>query len=276
MLVKTLGIVGCGLIGGSLALAAKKYDCFQRIVGRDLDSEALGTALDLGIIDAVWQEGDRVDAACLAVPTQYIAGSLEQVALEVADSVPIFDVGSVKISATAMLESIPANFVPCHPIAGSHKRGPSAADAELFQGNSCVICPATNTSETMIEMVSDWWRRMGASVILMNALTHDDIVSRTSHLPHLLACAAVELVRNQGESANSLAGSGFRDFSRIAAGDDTVWRHIFVDNLTNLRIGFKKFSAQVEAMLELAEEDPDALEDLLRAIAQYRRSMYDE
>lgn len=275
MFVKTLGVVGCGLIGGSIALAAKKYECFQRVVGRDIEQNALDFACELGVIDSVWQAGDEVDGVCLAVPTRHIAEHVERLQDEVAESVPIFDVGSVKKSLLGRNGSLPANFVPCHPIAGSHKSGPASADAELFRGNVCVIAPTEATDDAIVSEVATWWRQFGATVHVMDAAKHDEILGVTSHLPHVLACAAVDLVRNQGEATSKLIGSGFRDFSRIAAGNETIWRDIVVDNLTNLRIGFRELSARVETIFELAEEDPTALEDLLREITSYRKSIND-
>lgn len=271
--MKTLGVLGCGLIGGSFALAAKKYDCFERVVGRDLDADTLHTAIDQGVVDAEWQNGSPVNAICVAVPTRNIAESVRCLQVEVTKSVPIFDVGSVKATVLNSLNHEFANFVPCHPIAGSHNSGPAAAEADLFQGKTCVISPTQATNQVTVDAVAHWWRQVGATVMFLDADQHDALLATTSHLPHLLSCAAVELVSKTGESAFDLVGSGFKDFSRIAAGNEEIWRSIVVDNLANLRLSFRAFSDVIEHMLELAEQDPQRLENLLRDIAQHRKSM---
>ena len=122
-------------------------------------------------------------------------------------------------------------------IAGSHASGPEAARADLFQESVCVISPSSSTDATLLDLVAGWWRQVGARVISMPADSHDEAVALTSHLPHLVSAAVVELLMSQDQSTEDLFGSGFKDFSRIAAGDAKMWRNIFVDNLDNLRIG---------------------------------------
>lgn len=274
--MSVLGLVGCGLLGGSFALAARNHGRFCQVLGRDISSSVEQAAKRIGVIDEVWSTESSVDAVCVAVPTLAIPSIIESLANEIPSEVPIFDVGSVKASILRELSEVPSNYVPCHPIAGSHTSGPEAARADLFQGSVCVISPTSSTDGTLLESVKEWWGEIGAHVIEMPANSHDEAVALTSHLPHLVSAAVVELLMNQESSIEDLLGSGFKDFSRIAAGDAKMWRSIFEDNLDNLRIGFQDLANRIERMLKLAETDPDALERKLQHIASFRDSINSE
>lgn len=272
----TLGIVGCGMLGGSFALAAKKQGCFGRAVGRDIERATAVRAKKINVIDGLWQPHEQVDAVCVAVPTQHIGSVVSELAAELSPTIPIFDVGSVKSSILADLPELPPNFVPCHPIAGSHKSGPSAARPDLFEGCVCVVSPTSASATPAVDSVSGWWEEVGARVVKMAAGEHDAGVALTSHLPHLLSYALVEMLLNACDANKNLVGSGFRDFSRLAGGDATMWRSIFVDNLDNLRLGFRELIERIERMLDDAESDPDALERALLDIARFREALNDE
>ena len=274
--MSVLGLVGCGLLGGSFALAAKQNDCFSTVLGRDQSDQIVESAKRVGVIDDVWSDGTPVDAVCIAVPTHAIGSIVESLASEIASDVPIFDVGSVKASVLSELKEVPSNFIPCHPIAGSHRSGPGAARADLFHGSVCVISPTQSTNEDLLEIVGAWWRVVGSRVITMPANSHDEVVALTSHLPHLVSVAAVELLMSQQRSTEDLLGSGFKDFSRIAGGDAGMWRSIFVDNLDNIRNGFQDLASRIEHMLALAESDPDELERKLQRVATFRDSINGE
>ena len=271
--MSVLGVVGCGLLGGSFALAAREQKCFERVLGRDLSRSVEQTAQDLGVIDEVWSSGTAVDGVCVAVPTHAIAPVVKALSEEINSDIPIFDVGSVKASVLKELDDVPSNYIPCHPIAGSHTSGPEASRADLFRGSVCVISPTQSTDGALLDLVREWWSEVGAHVITMPAHSHDESVALTSHLPHLVSAAAVELLMNQDDSTQELLGSGFRDFSRIAAGDAEMWRSIFVDNLDNVRLSFQALATRIEYILALAESDPDALERKLEHIASFRDSL---
>ncbi|MCY4130001.1 MAG: prephenate dehydrogenase [Gammaproteobacteria bacterium] len=274
--MSVLGLVGCGLLGGSFALAARQQKCFSTVLGRDRSRSVEETAKRVGVIDDAWSSGTSVDAVCIAVPTQSIAQTVESLTSEIPSDTPIFDVGSVKASVLRELDDVPSNFIPCHPIAGSHTSGPEAARSDLFHGSVCVISPTSSTNESLLGLVEEWWRGVGSRVITMPANAHDETVALTSHLPHLVSAAAVEMLMNRDQSTADLLGSGFKDFSRIAAGDATMWRSIFVDNLDNIRIGFQDLAARIERMLALAESDPAELERKLQRIATFRDSINGE
>ena len=209
--MSVLGVVGCGLLGGSFALAAKEQNCFDRVLGRDLSSSVEQTAQDLGVIDDVWSSGTSVDGVCVAVPTHAIASVVKALSSEISSDTPIFDVGSVKASILKELDAVPSNFIPCHPIAGSHTSGPEASRADLFQGSVCVISPTQSSDGALLDLVGKWWREVGARVITMPAHSHDESVALTSHLPHLVSAAAVELLMNQDGSAEGLTWERFQE-----------------------------------------------------------------
>ena len=274
--MNALGLVGCGLLGSSFALAARRFGCFDVVLGYDSSREVNLQAMELGVIDGIWNRKIRVDAICIAVPTQAIGAVLREMLDIVQDDVPIFDVGSVKASITVNGESPPSNFIPCHPIAGSHLSGPEAAREDLFKGNVCVVTPTHTSNPTMVDAVVGWWEKVGAQVVQMSAEAHDKSVALTSHLPHLLSYAIVDMLRNACDDTKTLVGSGFLDFSRLAGGDATMWRSIFVDNQDNLRIGFRELAECLTLMLNDAEQNPDDLERKLRAIAVIRGTLDDK
>ena len=274
--MSVLGLVGCGLLGGSVALATKQNGCFDKVLGRDADPLRQQEAQDLGVTDGPFNDDSHVDAVCVAVPTQAIAKTIKSLLAEHDSSTPIFDVGSVKASVLTDMQSCPPNFIPCHPIAGSHKSGPGAATADLFRDRVCVLTPTPTTNDELCDKVAGWWRQIGANVLTVSATSHDEAVALTSHLPHLISFAAVSMLKAHDPSTTEMVGKGFIDFSRIAAGDATMWRSIFVDNLDKVRLSFRELVDRAEHMLALAESDPDALERELSEVAAFRDALNDE
>lgn len=266
----TLCVIGCGLLGSSVALAAKHHLLFDKVVGVDQSSTNLKQAIDLGIIDGEPDDYSEIGAVCIAVPTQHIATHVREIASVVDTDIPIFDVGSVKGSIFRELEQVPPNFVACHPIAGSHLSGPSVARKDLFVGSVCVVTPTESTNVDLQDFVVSLWRSLGARVVFMSPVAHDRALMLTSHLPHLISCAAVKQLIEDGSVTSDAIGPGFRDFSRISAGDAIVWRNIFANNLDELRNGFQELSSLVDHMIGLIESDPEGLERLLRQIASFR------
>lgn len=271
--MKTLGLIGCGMIGGSVALAAKRHGCFDRVLGQDSSYAAIEDALNRQVIDAVLNDLKVVDAVCIAVPTQSIASEVTRVVDEINSSVPVFDVGSVKGSVYRELEQVPPNFIGCHPVAGSHRQGVQAAKADLFQGSVCVLTPVESSDENLKIQLMDFWESLGARTVLMKPDQHDRAVALTSHLPHLLAVVAVKQIESNLSLTEDVMGSGFRDFTRIAAGDAKIWRDIFANNYDNLCIDFRQFADEVFSMLRLANSDPETLERELRQIADFRSDL---
>ena len=230
--MSALLLVGTGLIGGSFALAARAAGLFDRFDGVDANPAALRHAQDRGVVDP---PADPVtpEAVCVATPVSSIASWVARMAQSYPDAA-IFDVGSVKGSVIEALRAqgaLPSNYVPCHPVAGSEKSGAAAARADLFAGRSVIVTPAPETAPSATSQVAGWWRSIGALVTEQTPERHDCLLAATSHLPHLVAFALMEMVGEIDEGAlQSCLGSGFKDFSRIAAADAAVWADILHEN----------------------------------------------
>lgn len=230
--MKSLLLIGTGLVGGSFAQAAKSRAVFDRVVGVDRDRGALEKALQLGIIDEAADALDgHYDAVCVAVPVGAIAGLVRDAAPRCTG--PVFDVGSVKEPLIDALDPVPPNFVPCHPIAGSERQGPAAARANLFEGRVVVMTPAAETDDRAVDAVRGYWQAVGARVVVQTPASHDECFALVSHLPHLVAFAFMDAAARAGPLDH--AGNGFRDFVRIAGADVDVWTDILHANSGQIR-----------------------------------------
>ncbi|MDE0192711.1 MAG: prephenate dehydrogenase/arogenate dehydrogenase family protein [Gammaproteobacteria bacterium] len=230
--MRSLLLIGTGLIGGSFAKAAKARAVFDRIVGVDRDGGALDRALALGIIDeAADGPGGDCDAVCVAVPVGAIAKHVRE-AVAYCDG-PVFDVGSVKGAVIDALDPVPPNFVPCHPIAGSDLQGPAAARADLFEDQTVVMTPVAETDDGAAKAVRGYWEAVGARVVVQAPAFHDERFALVSHLPHLVAFAFMDAAAGTGHLDH--AGTGFRDFVRIAGADPDIWTDILEANAARIR-----------------------------------------
>ena len=254
-----LVIIGVGLIGGSVALAARRAGLARHIVGAGRSGEALQEAIDLQVIDAAAPVEEAVkdaDFVLLAMPV----GSMPAVMAAIAPHLPahaiVTDAGSTKgdvvAAAREHMGARLANFVPAHPIAGAEKSGVTAAKVELFDRKNVVITPLAENSPEHIAKTEAFWRGCGANVASMTPEVHDRIFASVSHLPHVLAYALVEEIacRPNADQLFGFAAGGFRDFSRIAGSSPEMWRDICLANR--------------DAMLE----ELDAYIERLRAIRQ--------
>ena len=263
-------LVGTGLIGGSFATAAKRQGLFAETVGSDSNSEALHAAIELGICDRAVVADDEVSAVCIAVPTKAIAGCVKQVVERYGDAVPIMDVGSVKGAILRGLDPTPSNFVPCHPIAGSHLSGPGAASADLFENRTIVLTPVDGTSRKHLDVVRSWWEAIDSTVREMTPEEHDQIFAVTSHLPHLLSYALMEQAEQSGIDLDVMTGGGFRDLTRLSAADADVWTDIFGDNAENLQQSWTQFKLVCESLLDMNDKDVVGLRERLSRIRNAR------
>jgi len=258
--IQQLAIVGVGLLGGSVAKAARAGGLARRIIGVGRDAERLRPAVDDGTLDAAVTDlaaGVReADFVLLAAPVLAIEGLLERVWRAAPDGALITDVGSTKRNIVRAAERLAATrslrFVGSHPLAGSEQAGYSVARADLFRGATVVVTPTEATELGALKKTTEFWEALGARVSSLDPETHDRTVAAISHLPHLIACALVDGAARVEPSALELAARGFRDTTRIAAGDPDMWTEIFLANRDAL-------SATVEAFRE-------ALADLQRAI----------
>jgi len=259
-----LALIGIGLIGASIALAARRANLVRHIAISTRSAATLKRAEALALGDSYHADPAEAvrDADCviLCIPvgaygavTKAISGALKPGAI-------VSDVGSVKASVIAAVQPhLPqgVHFVPAHPVAGTEYSGPDAGFAELFDNRWCILTPPPGTDEQAVRTMQDFWRRMGSNVEMMNAGHHDMVLAITSHVPHLIAYNIVGTADDletvtQSEVMKFSAG-GFRDFTRIAASDPTMWRDVFLNNR--------------EAVLEMLGrfmEDLTALQRLIR------------
>ncbi|MDZ7670760.1 MAG: prephenate dehydrogenase/arogenate dehydrogenase family protein [Gammaproteobacteria bacterium] len=260
-----LAVVGTGLIGGSFALAARRQRLFDEIVGVEPDAAHGRRALALGLVDRLAEDvPPNADAVLLAGPSQTIAPWVVRLA---GHAGVVFDAGSVK---GAVLEQVrggcagelPPRFVPCHPLAGSERSGPDAAAADLYRDAEVIVTPGSETDTAAVEQVSGWWRAIGARVLTMDPDSHDAILAVTSHLPHLLAFAYLQQVRD-GHLPHT--AGGFRDFTRIGAADADMWAPIFELNRTPLLAALDDLEASlIRARTLLNDADGGGLRDFIR------------
>ena len=259
-MIRQLAIVGVGLLGGSVAKGARLGGLARRIIGIGRDARRLRPALDDGTLDLAVTDLEggvrEADVILLATPVLTIEGLLERVWRAAPDGALITDVGSTKRNIVRAAERLAATrslrFVGSHPLAGSEQAGYSVARADLFRGATVVVTPTEATELGALKKTTEFWEALGARVSSLDPETHDRTVAAISHLPHLIACALVDGAARVEPSALELAARGFRDTTRIAAGDPDMWTEIFLANRDAL-------SATVEAFRE-------ALADLQRAI----------
>jgi prephenate dehydrogenase len=241
--IKTLAIVGVGLIGGSLALALKSKGAVARVLGVGRSRANLDEALELKIIDAVAsiEEAAKADVIFVATPVAQMPAVFAALKPYLCSNTVITDGGSTKqdvvAAARKALGEKFSQFVPAHPIAGTEKTGAAAAFATLYEKRKIVVCREAETNAAAIEIVETMWRATGAEIHAMTAENHDDIFAAVSHLPHLLAFALVDMLARlpPADDYFKFAASGFRDFTRIAGGSPEMWRDITVANRNAIR-----------------------------------------
>ena len=276
--MKRLSILGVGLLGGSVGLAAKPAINGVCVVGYGHRAATLEEAVRRGAIDVPARSAAAAvagaDLVLLCTPVGLFGDLLKQIAPALRDGAIVTDVGSTKRSVVEVAERIlppRVRFVGSHPMAGSEKRGVQYASADLFQGAVCITTPTPRTDRSALEEVESFWRLLGMDVTRLSPEEHDRRLADISHLPHAVAAALVAL---QDDATFPLAGQGFRDATRIAAGDPPMWRDILLDNRDNLRDSIKRFRQQLDDLLaRLDTDDPDAARAWLEQAATRRRAM---
>ncbi|MFY0665918.1 MAG: prephenate dehydrogenase/arogenate dehydrogenase family protein [Natronospirillum sp.] len=237
----TVGIVGLGLIGASLAAGLRARNVDITIIGSDRSDETTAKAKGRGLIDAIVDDPQAIcaqaDVLVLAVPVLSTTEVLGLLAPHLADGTTVLtDVGSVKGSLIKSVKDVfgelPTWLVPGHPIAGAERSGVDAADPDLFDRHQVILTPHEHSDIAAIETVTSLWRAVGADIQLMTVERHDEVLAATSHLPHLLAFSLVDTLAQESEKYEIFhyAAGGFRDFTRIAASDPTMWHDIFLSN----------------------------------------------
>jgi prephenate dehydrogenase len=258
-LVSRIVIIGVGLIGGSLGLAAKKRQLTENVIGIDHNKERLQTALQLGVIDegmSTLSSLPSTELIVVATPVSLVSDYVRQAAAAVRTNdrnVLITDVGSTKELICSQLEQtvLPngCRFIGSHPIAGKELSGVEYADADLFVNHLAVITPTPSTHDQDFALLDQFWRALGALTATMSPAEHDRTLARTSHLPHLLSALLASRLQSQDAP---YTGSGYYSVTRLASGQPELWRDIVAHN--------------AEAILEALHDYEDALQDLQQAI----------
>ncbi len=276
-----LGVIGCGLMGGSFALALKRGGLVKRVIGYSKSPSTTERAKKLGVIDVAAESAllavSGSDIVLIAVPVAATETTLKAIRHLVEPGVLVMDVGSTKRdvvdAARRVLRERIVSFVPAHPIAGKEVSGIQHADAALYSGRQVIITPLAQTAPELVQKATDVWSAIGAQVLKMTPENHDAAFAAVSHLPHLLAFAYFSSVVNQpaGRDYLSLAGPGFRDFTRIAASSPEMWRDVLVANREEVLKQSQRFRQALDALEHVIREgNADALEGLIRAPAEGR------
>jgi len=277
-----LALVGCGLLGGSLAAAWRRASRVSTVVGYDRDPAQAAQAVARGIAHAsaatLAEAVQGAGVVVLATPVGAFQALCTELAPLVGSGTIITDVGSTKAgvihAARAALGGGFARFVPAHPIAGGALPGIDNASADLFAERWVIVTPQADTDAAALQWVEDSWRASGATVERMEAVEHDRIFAAVSHLPHLLAFALVDQIAAQSDGARKLqfAGAGFRDFTRIAASDAVMWRDIALANAPALGAELAAFRGQLDSLQAAVDgADGSALRHLFERASRVRR-----
>jgi prephenate dehydrogenase len=276
-----LGVIGCGLMGGSFALALKRAGLVKRVVGYSKSPSTTEKARKLGVIDIAAESAllavSGSDIVLIAVPVAATEATFKAIRHLLDPNMLLMDVGSTKRvvvdAARRVLKEHLPYFVPAHPIAGKEVSGIAHADGTLYSGRSVILTPLPETSPEMLQKATDVWSAIGTQVLRMSDENHDAAFAAVSHLPHLLAFAFFNSMMAQpsGRDFLSLAGPGFRDFTRIAASDPSVWRDILMSNREEVLNQSQRLRLALDAMeLAMQSGNVEALEDLIRNAAEAR------
>ncbi len=240
MKFEKLALIGCGLMGGSFALALKQAQLVRHVTGFSASEATRQKAFALGVIDSIAESAAQAvqgaDLVLVAVPVRAAHLTFAAIAPALSPNALLMDVGSTKADVVAAAratlgERLPC-FVPAHPIAGKEVAGVEHADADLYQNRQLILTPLPSNGLRKIAQAHDVWEAIGSQVITLTPELHDATFAAVSHLPHLVAFALINAIAQQPKGADylSMAGPGFRDFSRIAASDPAVWRDILLAN----------------------------------------------
>ncbi|MDW3095252.1 MAG: prephenate dehydrogenase/arogenate dehydrogenase family protein [Gammaproteobacteria bacterium] len=273
-MVKTVCVIGVGLIGGSLAYGLRKQNWCESIIGIDAHQHVIDEAKRLNVIDSGYTSIDECpvipDVVVIAVPVLKIGKVFEQLTSWVSQCKAITDVSSTKQSVIEDFNRVFAEqsfscFVPGHPIAGREQSGVNSAIDNLFANRKVILTPTQQTGEDSLKLVTDMWQQVGANVEQLNAQDHDQILAATSHLPHALAFSLVHCLSTQShtEEIFRYAAGGFADFSRIASSDPVVWRDICLANREELLNALSLFDRSLKQLKNgLQSSDGKVLEKL--------------
>jgi cyclohexadieny/prephenate dehydrogenase len=286
-LFQKVALIGFGLIGGSIARAARAQGLAGEIVTTARSAKTRARVAELGIVDRVVDSNAEAvkdaDLVILCIPVGACGPVAQEIAGFLKPGAIVSDVGSVKAQVVRdMAPHLPpgVHFVPAHPVAGTEHSGPDAGFAELFIGRWCILTPPPAADAGAVERLSTFWRSLGAKVATMSAEHHDLVLAITSHVPHLIAYTIVGTADDLSAVTRSevlqYSAGGFRDFTRIAASDPTMWRDIFLANKAAVMEMLGRFNADLSRLTRAIEDgDGTALFDLFTRTRAIRRGIVD-
>lgn len=283
-----LAIIGAGLIGSSIARAARAYGAAREIAMLDASSQVMARVRELGIADDAGGDAAQAlkgaDLIIVCTPVGVCGAVVEEIAPYLEKGAILSDVGSVKGAVVAqMAPHVPAgvHLIPAHPLAGTEFSGPDAGFATLFQNRWSILTPLEGADAAAVEQLAKFWTRIGAKVETMSPEHHDKVLALTSHLPHLIAYNIVGTADDFGEQTRSevikFSASGFRDFTRIAASDPTMWRDIFLNNREAVLEMLGRFNEDLSALQRMIRRgDGEGLFDFFTRTRAIRRSIVEQ
>jgi prephenate dehydrogenase len=286
---KKICIIGVGLIGGSIARAARKKNLCQNIsaVGREQDLANLKRAKELAVIDSystdLAEAVKDADCVIIATPVGAMPAIFKKLQPHWSEHTLYMDAGSTKGSVITALKAtfvdIPSNFVPAHPIAGAENSGVDAARDDLYVDKRLILTPVAETAPAFIQLASDLWQGIGANVTTMDVEQHDAVLAATSHLPHILAFSLVNFLGKKDETADifKYAAGGFKDFTRIASSDPTMWIDICKANKQQIIPLIEQLCIELNGVKSKLEKDQSqALYDSFSYANQARQRFLDQ
>ncbi|WP_086617875.1 prephenate/arogenate dehydrogenase family protein [Erythrobacter tepidarius] len=287
MTIRSLAIIGLGLLGGSIGLAVKARGLPITTTGWDRDPAVRARAATRGLVDTVHDTPEAAvadaDLVILCVPVGAMGEAARAIAPGLRPDAIISDVGSSKAAvAAALAEALPgACIIPAHPVAGTEQSGPDAGFATLFVGRWCIITPPEGVDPARLEALSQFWTSLGSKVELMDAGHHDLVLAVTSHIPHLIAYTIVGTASDLEEVTQSevikYSAGGFRDFTRIAASDPVMWRDVFLTNRQAVLEMLGRFTEDLTALQRaIRSGDGDTLFALFTRTRAIRRQVIEQ
>ena len=278
-------IIGCGLIGSSIARAIRKNHLSSKIVSSNRSDSVNKKVIELKIVDDSSSDTKKMaegsDLIIIATPLSSYEDIISKIKNSLKSGTILTDVGSVKENIINLIEkNVPANvsWISSHPIAGTEESGPEAGFSELFKNRWCILTPSKKAQEKDIKLLEAFWKKIGSKVDIMEAKQHDYILSITSHMPHLIAYNIVNTSLNIQDEKESVivkySAGGLRDFTRIAASNPIMWRDIFIQNKKNISKMIDKFIEDLEDLKKAIEnEDGKKLEEIFTKTKKIRKEI---
>jgi len=278
-------IIGCGLIGSSIARAIRKNHLSSKIVSSNRSDSVNKKVIELKIVDDSSSDTKKMaegsDLIIIATPLSSYEDIISKIKNSLKSGTILTDVGSVKENVISLIEKyVPANvsWISSHPIAGTEESGPEAGFSELFKNRWCILTPSKKAQEKDIKLLETFWKKIGSKVDIMEAKQHDYILSITSHIPHLIAYNIVNTSLNIQDEKESVivkySAGGLRDFTRIAASNPIMWRDIFIQNKKNISKMIDKFIEDLEDLKKAIEnEDGKKLEEIFTKTKKIRKEI---